>query len=107
MSSKNACLEIVTGGSTFCCVARTRPRRPHRHSAALAGPGTVVLLSHTRRGDSGSQRKFFDWLRDAGFVVEAVERWKGTRDGFASLTLLYRAYRYGSTTLGRSYSVVK
>ena len=78
-----------------------------RTCAALAGPGTVVLLSHTRRGDSGSQRKFFDWLRDAGFVVEAVERWKGTRDGFASLTLLYRAYRYGSTTLGRSYSVVK
>ena len=78
-----------------------------RTIAALAGPGTAVLLSHTRRGDSGSQRKFFDWLRDAGFVVEAVERWKGTRDGFASLTLLYRAYRYGSTTLGRSYSVVK
>ena len=79
-----------------------------RTIAALAGPGTAVLLSHTRRGDSkGAQRKFFDWLKDAGFVVEAVERWKGTRDGFASLTLLYRAYRYGSTTLGRSYSVVK
>ena len=79
-----------------------------RTIAALAGPGTAVLLSHTRRGDvKGAQRKFFDWLKDAGFVVEAVERWKGTRDGFASLTLLYRAYRYGSTTLGRSYSVVK
>ena len=78
-----------------------------RTCARLAGPGTVILLSHTRRGDSGAHRKFFDWLRDAGFVVEAVERWKGTRDGFASLTLLYRAYRYGSTTLGRSYSVVK
>ena len=41
-----------------------------RTCAALVGPGTVVLLSHTRRGIR-SQRKFFDWLRDAGFVVEA------------------------------------
>ena len=71
-----------------------------RHAALRAGGRSAP------RAD-GSQRKFLDWLRDAGFVVEAVERWKGTRDGFASLTLLYRAYRYGSTTLGRSYSVVK
>ena len=67
----------------------------------------MTLLSHTRRGDGRVQRVFFDWLRDAGFVVEAVERWQETRDGFTSLTLLYRVYRYGSTTLGRSYSVVK
>jgi predicted nicotinamide N-methyase len=78
-----------------------------RTLSRLSGPGTMALLSHTRRGDGRAQRVFFDWLRDAGFVVEAVERWQETRDGFTSLTLLYRVYRYGSTTLGRSYSVVK
>ena len=35
----------------------------------FTGPATVALLSHTRRG--GAQKVFFNWLRDAGFEVEA------------------------------------
>jgi len=56
----------------------------------FSGPTTVTLLSHTRRG--GRQRVFFDWLRDAGFEVEVVERWRENKDGFSSLTLLYAIF---------------
>jgi|AntAceMinimDraft_1070359.scaffolds.fasta_scaffold05351_6 hypothetical protein len=56
----------------------------------FSGPTTITLLSHTRRG--GRQRVFFDWLRDAGFEVEVVERWRENKDGFSSLTLLYAIF---------------
>jgi hypothetical protein len=32
---------------------------------------------------------FFEWLGEAGFEVEVVEKWQSNKDGFSSLTLLY------------------
>lgn len=57
----------------------------------LSGRRTITLLSHTRRG--AAQRAFFDWMRDAGFEMEVVERWRETKGGFSSLTLLYAIFK--------------